>query len=157
MKVLIVYGTNSGSTEEVAELIAEQARKLHTATLKNAKDARPSDLSRHDIVIFGACTWDLPTANGVLAGQLQQDVHDFTQKVLTQKKKFSNTRIAVFGLGDENYTHFCNAAVRLETFVKEIGARRFGDALKINQYYFHLERNRKTISAWADALMAQLS
>jgi multimeric flavodoxin WrbA len=57
-RVLIVYHSQSGNTEEMAQAVAEGARSVERTevTLKRAFDATAQDLIRCDAVAFGTST-----------------------------------------------------------------------------------------------------
>lgn len=86
-KTVIVYGTSTGITEEVAKKI--QAH-FDGADLFNAEDVNAADLVNYDNLIFGAST------TGV--GDLQDDWDILLPKV--EKLDLSNKVVALFGLGD---------------------------------------------------------
>ena len=62
MKVLILYGTYSGSTLVVAEEIKKKiSERFPNVTLKDVTQASPSDLNNFDLIVLGSCTWERAT------------------------------------------------------------------------------------------------
>lgn len=158
MTVRILCATNAGATEEVAEYIAELlTAQGHVVKVQKIETATAEDLSGADVILLGSCTWERQADGDVLQGQLQQHMYAFTESVLAAKKTYPNQKYSVFGLGDKNYTHFCNAAIRLQTFVKELQGVLIGEPLHINQYYFHLQENRTIVQTWAERLLAKIA
>jgi multimeric flavodoxin WrbA len=76
-KVLIVYSTQTGNTEEMAKAIAEGAKSVKDSTviIKKAADATDRDLISCDAVAFGS-----PTMFGYISGALK----DFFDRTLIQ-------------------------------------------------------------------------
>ncbi len=155
MHVLVVYGTNSGGTKEVAELVAlDFAKAGHSVSMKSAEYTVPADLDGYDCVVLGSCTWEkiLPTKR--FEGQLQQHMGALRDKL--KGVDLSGKKLAIFGLGDSSYTNFCIAATHLEVLVKESKATQVGPTLRVDSYFFDQEANRKRIKDWADQLLAAL-
>lgn len=154
--ILLLYGTNSGGTLEVAEYVAETLRELGASVhVQNARDALVDDLERYDAIILGSCSWSRMTKDGEKHGQLQQDMGAFT--VRAAKLHVPNKKFAVYGLGDHTYSSFCGSATLLEQFVKQIGGTLVGEPLKVDQYYFHLDKNRAAVKAWASGVALALA
>jgi len=76
-KVLIVYHSITGNTEEMARAVAEGAKSVGgtKVTLKKAADANADDLLSCDVAIFGTST-----NFGYISGGLK----DFFDRTLTQ-------------------------------------------------------------------------
>ena len=89
MSIAIFYGSTTGNTENVAEMISDEFGGL-VSHMANITDAKPADLLDYDVLIFGIPTWNV--------GELQYDWEDFLPELkgldLTGKK------VALFGLGD---------------------------------------------------------
>ena len=78
-KIVIIYGTLTGNTEEAAIEIKEKLGSELT-TLIDVYDASASDLENYDNIIFGASTWGI--------GDLQED---FTEICLILVKQHTNS------------------------------------------------------------------
>ncbi len=89
-KVLIVYHSQSGNTEEMAKAVADAAKAAGaTVTLKNAAQADANDLLACDIVAIGT-----PNYFGYMAGM----VKDFFDRVwATVREKLANKPYVTFG------------------------------------------------------------
>ena len=122
MQITLIYGTNTSGTYEAARLIAEElTAKKHTVRLVHARAATALQVKRAEALIFGSCTWE-SIKNGVRTeGELQQDFARFAAEL--GALQIPGKRVAIFALGDKNYTHFCNAAVHLEKLTEKIGAK----------------------------------
>lgn len=107
MKVKIIYSTQSGTTEYVAEVMQKHLSTLgHLADLHNVKKAEALDLNGYDAILFGAPTYE----NGRLESGMQKFVTSF-------KSDFSKYKIGVFGLGNSMYPEFCTSAQILHDWV----------------------------------------
>ncbi|MEC9466771.1 MAG: flavodoxin [Myxococcota bacterium] len=90
MKVGIVFGTCTGNTEELAEVIREQLG-LEEECLQDVARMEAADLANFDFLIVGIPTWHI--------GELQDDwygIHEDLDEV-----DMTGTKIALFGLGDQ--------------------------------------------------------
>lgn len=58
MKVIVVFASMTGNTEEMAEAVAEGIREEGAkAVLKDVFDTNASELAGYDAVLLGAYTW----------------------------------------------------------------------------------------------------
>ncbi len=90
MKVGIVFGTCTGNTEELAEVIREQLG-LEEECLQDVARMEAADMANFDFLIVGIPTWHI--------GELQDDwygIHEDLDEV-----DMTGTKIALFGLGDQ--------------------------------------------------------
>ncbi|PIE23832.1 MAG: flavodoxin [Planctomycetota bacterium] len=97
----LFYGSTTGNTQEMAELIAE--KMANPVELKDVADCSPEDLLAYDKLILGCPTWG--------EGDLQDDWDAFLPGV--EDLDLSGKTIAIFGLGD--------ADGYLDTFVDALG------------------------------------
>lgn len=113
-RVIIIYSSMSGNTEEVANLIGDTLRKLKPETSVEEYDIglyemgalRLPALSDYDYVFFGSYTWD--------KGSTPPEVKDFIADL-----GYKPDNVYVFGTGDTQFggeALFCRAAKRLCTF-----------------------------------------
>jgi flavodoxin I len=90
VKIGIFYGSSTGNTEKIADLI-RNAFGSENATTINVEDADPKDLEKFPYLIFGTSTWGI--------GDLQDDWDDFIEVV--ENADLSGKKVALFGLGDQ--------------------------------------------------------
>lgn len=147
---LLLYGSNSGNTAFAAQVIAEQLeRDGLTVNCQNVAYARPEDVLGNQLLILGASTWNAEIGGRVKEGQLQDQMADFLEAI--KNLKLSQTKIAVFGLGDSNYTYFCGAAVLLYKFAQQVGAPIINEPLYLDGLP---QRQVPTLQEWASSLAA---
>ena len=90
-KIGLFYGTSTGRTKKVAELIKNEFG-AKTVELHNIKDVKAEDILKYDNLILGTSAWGV--------GDMQDDwellIDDLIELDLSKKI------IAIFGLGDQN-------------------------------------------------------
>lgn len=124
-KVLIVYGSTTGNTESIAQVIEKQLEtKGHEVVVRNAADVSAPGLAEgFDAVLMGCSAW------GVDDVELQDDfaplVDEFDAMGLKGKK------VAAFASGDTSYEHFGGAVEVIEAKAKEAGAEIMAGGLKV--------------------------
>lgn len=90
--ILLVFGTDTGNTEEVAEKIQEQfSESGHVVELIDVTDCSADRISDADVCILGIPTWDF--------GGIQGDWEDFKGELETAE--LGRKKIALYGLGDQ--------------------------------------------------------
>lgn len=146
-KILILYGSTTGNTEQIAQQIANKIQDKN-AELKNVADTSPEELKNYDFLILASSTWG--------DGQLQSDFADFIDRLTTNKENiFSGKKMAVLGLGDSSYPQFCEAANILEKKFTALGCQKVIETLKIDGFPDE-EKNIAALKQWLDHLSAQL-
>lgn len=151
MKILIVYATNSGSTYEVGTIISGVLTQIgQTVVMQKAAESAPADLSKYDAVLFGSPSWKV----GGLEGQIQETMQEFLERCKWRVPK--GLRFAVFGCGDPDFTFFCAAVDTMAKFFKDQGGVLVHEPLKIDGFYFQLEKNSEQARLWAEQLVKKL-
>ncbi|KZT67892.1 riboflavin synthase domain-like protein [Daedalea quercina L-15889] len=116
--VTVLYATETGTAQEVADRIAAQCRRIHVrARVHNLETYPPENLISEDVVIFSVATTGsgkepramTPLWNLLLRSDLPQDL-------------FEDLSFAVFGLGDSAYEKFCWPAKLLSRRLEGLGA-----------------------------------
>jgi flavodoxin I len=121
-KIIMVYASMTGNTEEMADLFAKGIKETGTElVVKEVLDASPSELQEYDGIVLGAYTW----GDGELPDEFLDFYDDLENIDLTGKKA------AVFGSCDSNYRKYGAAVDLLEDRLKEIGAKVVMEGLKI--------------------------
>lgn len=116
-KVLVVFGSTNGNTEDAAQLISEQLGG--SATVENVADLNDaSGFLEYDLLLLGTSTWG--------EGDLQDDWEDFIDKL--DSVDLSRKKVALFGLGDQSaFGHvFVNGIRIIYDKVTERGATVIG-------------------------------
>jgi flavodoxin I len=113
-KTIVVYGSSTGTCQEIAEQIAG---KLNVEA-KDVANLTSDDIAENDNLLLGSSTWG--------AGELQDDWYDGLQTL--KNADLSGKTIALFGCGDcESYGDtFCGAIGEIYEALKESGANFIG-------------------------------
>jgi flavodoxin I len=120
-KILVVYASMTGNTEEMAEAIVEGAKEAGAEVVsKEAFDASADELNHYDGIIIGAYTWG--------DGELPDEFIDFFDEM--DGLDLSGKKAAVFGSGDTSYPIYCGAVDLIEAKLKELGAEIAGECIK---------------------------
>lgn len=100
-KTIVVFGSSTGTCEEIANSIAE---KLGAEAI-NVTDFTADTIAENDNLILGTSTWG--------AGELQDDWYDGVE--VLKKSDLSKKTVALFGCGDsESYSDtFCGGMKEL--------------------------------------------
>ncbi|MFJ9631599.1 sulfite reductase flavoprotein subunit alpha [Streptomyces sp. NPDC101175] len=116
--VNILYGTQTGNAESLAEELATAARARGLAGSTSALDATPLDqLAAMSHVLVVTSTYgegELPDNAGLFWEALQSDT----------APRLEGVRYSVLGLGDTGYDDFCQAAKLIDTRLEQLGATR---------------------------------
>jgi len=123
MKVAILYGSTTGTTETIANIL-QNTLSGHEVTLMNVKSVDESVLKASDTVLLGSSTWGY--------GELQDDFADYIDQ-MTQEV-YRDKPVAVFGAGDAvGFADvFCEAVEIISNKLDELGAKIVTDPLKVD-------------------------
>lgn len=136
MKIQIIFGTESGTTKYVTELMTKMLiEDHHNVDVYEAgrQDTAPV-LEGHDLVLLGA-----PTYAG---GQLEDKMATLLSKFSVDLSKY---KVGVYSLGDRGFDHFCASAEILEGWVVQNGGKLIAPALKIDGYPTNLDEIQQWI------------
>ncbi|MBN1331435.1 flavodoxin [Candidatus Dojkabacteria bacterium] len=123
MKAIVIFGSTTGNTEEVANYVTNGLKDAgHEVTLKNVLDANPEDLMGYDLIALGSSTWN--------DGELQDDFIPFYENMTGIDLK--GKKAIIFGCGESIYDHFCTAVDTLEKKLQELGAEIVAKSYKID-------------------------
>ncbi|MFI4847003.1 MAG: flavodoxin FldA [Candidatus Makana argininalis] len=116
-KIGIFYGSDTGNTEKIANIINNILGKKKS-DIFNISETNKEDIEKYDKILLGISTW--------YYGESQCDWDDFFPTI--KKINFKNKICAIFGCGDqENYPeYFCDAMGILGNIIKLKGANIVG-------------------------------
>lgn len=125
MQIKIIYETQTGTTQYVAEQMQEMLQQGgHSVELHSirAKGNEPN-FNGMDLLIFGAPTYE--------DGKIETAMKVFITRC---KADLSKSKVAVFGLGNSSFPKFCTSAAILEEWVKERGGSLVIPPLKVDGF-----------------------
>jgi flavodoxin I len=146
MKTLILYGSTTGNTEDLAKTLNDYLANSELDTeLKEVTEVNSELIKKHELLIFGSSTWG--------EGELQEDFEEFYEKM--DSMGFDGKQCAVFGLGDEDSypDTFCAAVDILEEKLSDLGATKIIDGLKIDEN----ADGEDLLNNWADRLLDEVN
>ena len=116
MKTKIIYGSDTGNTEVIAEDLVKLLGEHEVLTVDELEE---SDWEGNELYILGIPTW--------YDGELQSDWEDYLDDF--QKIDFTGKTVAVFGLGDQiGYDEwFCDGIGILAEVVEKNGGKVIGN------------------------------
>ncbi|CUX97452.1 flavodoxin FldA [Candidatus Hoaglandella endobia] len=125
-KIGIFFGSDTGTTENIAKLIQKQLG-YSVADVFDISKSTKKDLEQYDRLILGIPTW--------YYGEAQCDWEDFLPTL--REIDFNGKFIALFGCGDqEDYAeYFCNALGTLHHIIKQRGAKLVGYWPTVGYYF----------------------
>ena len=145
--VLIVYGSTTGNTENVANKVAAVLKGAgNDVTVLDTGKAQAKGLcAGRDCVLFGCSTWGDETI------ELQDDFvplfDDFANIGV------SGVKAAAFGCGDSSYTYYCGAVDAINEKLGQLGAKIIAEGLKIDG---DPDDAKDEIEAWASEVAEAL-
>lgn len=150
MNILLVWATNSGTTQTVAQMVSDALTAAgHTVTSKEVREVTPQDFTAAQAILLGSPSWDFEGHEGYP----HEDFLPFIEKMKTTEvaKPF-----AVFGLGDSSYKFYNGAVDHLEEFVKNMKGTLVVPSLKIDKFYNDQTGNTDKVNAWIEELKKKL-
>ena len=117
-KIGLFYGTTTGKTESVAEIIQAELGGDSIVTSHDIADVTEDDFADYEYLIVGCPTWDI--------GELQSDWDGFFNEL--DNIDFSDKKVAYFGTGDQiGYSeNFQDAMGILEEKIASLGGKTIG-------------------------------
>jgi flavodoxin I len=117
-KIGLFYGTQTGNTQTIAELIQQEMGGDGIVDIIDVAQADSGDFAGYDYLIIGCPTWNV--------GELQSDWEGFYDQL--DNINFSNKKVAYFGAGDQvGYAdNFQDAMGILEERISELGGTTVG-------------------------------
>lgn len=117
-KIGLFYGTQTGNTETIAELIQRELGGDGVVDLIDIADAQTEDFDNYEYVIIGCPTWNV--------GELQSDWEGFYEEL--DNIQFQGKKVAYFGAGDQiGYAdNFQDAMGILEEKIASLGGKTVG-------------------------------
>ena len=119
MMITILYGTETGNAEMLAEDIAAELEADHEVTVANLSDFAPAD--------FDAGTFYLMVCSTYGDGELPASAQPFAEAMAAAGAQLPGVHFAAFGLGDSEYDEtFNGGSQRLVDMMVAHGATQIG-------------------------------
>lgn len=117
-KIGLFYGTQTGNTQTVAELIQQEFGGDSVVELYDISGADADDFEQYECLMIGCPTWNI--------GELQSDWEGFYDEL--NEIEFTGKKVAYFGAGDQvGYAdNFQDAMGILEEKISSLGGTTVG-------------------------------
>lgn len=116
----IVYGTESGNSELVAEELARSLKRTHAVTTLDLAELEVADLPTDRLLLVVCSTYG--------DGELPSSARTFHRQLLDTAPDLTGLRYAMFGLGDHSYAStYSQGSEILDSAFAGLGARRVGE------------------------------
>lgn len=117
----IIFGTQTGTAEILAEDAAEKARaKGFTPRVAEMDEVSMEHLASMQNLIVVVSTYG--------EGEMPDNAHQFWEALSSSTApRLESLNYGVLALGDTSYEHFCQAGKLVDTRLEQLGAKRFGE------------------------------
>ncbi|MEM0910292.1 MAG: sulfite reductase flavoprotein subunit alpha [Pseudomonadota bacterium] len=137
----IIYGSQTGNAESVAEQASEAAAEAGLApTVYDMDDVSLEDLAKTERLLLVTSTYG--------EGEMPDNAQALWDSVESETApRFDNTHFSVLALGDTNYDGFCVAGKLWDKRLEELGAKRISDRVDCDVEYESLAKT------WIDTVL----
>lgn len=120
MKITVLYGTETGNAEMLAEDVTAHLEGDHEVTCTNLSDFAPSDFALDQFYLVICSTYG--------DGELPASAKPFAEAMDQARPDLAGIHFAIFGLGDTEYdaTHNFGSQI-VADMLKARGALQIGD------------------------------
>ena len=139
----VVYGTESGNSEALADRTVKTAKKKGIkAAMVNLAEIAPADLAKHDNLAVIISTWG--------DGEPPEAAEGFYDAFIKAEVDLKGKRFSVCALGDTSYEKFCEMGRVFDKRLEKFGANRITEMEECDVDF------DDSYTAWADRLFAEL-
>jgi len=143
-KLTVVYGTESGNSETLADRTVKEAKKRgFQAVMKNMSDIKPADLSKIANLLVIVSTWG--------DGEPPETATAFHKEFMAGALDLATVRYSVCALGDTSYEKFCQTGKDFDARLEALGASRVNPRQDCDVDY------EEGYAAWLDAALKALA
>ncbi|WP_066904745.1 flavodoxin domain-containing protein [Millisia brevis] len=142
MTIRILYGTESGNSEMIADDIAGALTDTGEVSVADLQDTDPAGLSRDDLHLIVCSTYG--------EGELPASAQPFVDQLASDRPDLAGVRYAIFGLGDSGYAEsYSKGSEHLVALLDDLGATRIGEYGRHDAAGF--DDAAELATAWAQA------
>lgn len=116
-KLTVLFGTESGNSESLADRSVKEAKKRgFQALMKNMAEISPADLAGCPNLLVVVSTWG--------DGEPPEAAAGFYKDFMSSEVNLSGVRFSVCALGDTSYEKFCQTGKDVDSKLQSLGATR---------------------------------
>lgn len=119
MNIVILYGTETGNAEMLAEDIQADLLADHAVEVANLSDFDPGDFDPARLYLIVSSTYG--------DGELPASAQPFGAAMRAQAPDLSGVSFGLFGLGDSEYETFNQGSLHLQELMEAAGAALLGE------------------------------
>ncbi|MFV7783294.1 flavodoxin [Shewanella marisflavi] len=124
-KVNLVFGTVYGNAQFVAETLQEELNAAGVEVTLMAPETLNGFVPPQEELL-------LVVTSTTGQGDLPDDISPWFETLRGEAPYLPKLQYGVVALGDSSYETFCNAGIRFDELLAELGATRIGELLKID-------------------------
>ena len=119
-KLMVLYGTESGNSEVLADRTVKAAKKRgFQAVMKNMSEVSPADLAKAPNLLVIVSTWG--------DGEPPETAISFYTELMAFQESLAGLRYSVCALGDTSYEKFCQTGKDIDAHLEGLGAVRISN------------------------------
>jgi len=119
-KLTVLYGTESGNSEELADKLYKTGKKKGFKTqILNMSEIKPTDLSDSGTLLVVVSTWG--------DGDPPESAEDFHEALMKKDVSLAGVEFSVCALGDTSYDQFCETGKQIDARLEKLGGKRIVD------------------------------
>jgi sulfite reductase (NADPH) flavoprotein alpha-component len=139
-KLVVLYGTESGNAESLADRAGKEAKKRgFQPVVKNMSEISAADLAKVSDLLVVVSTWG--------DGEPPESATTFYKELMAAELDLANTRFTVCALGDTSYDKFCQTGKDVDARLETLGAKRVSPRQDCDVDY------EENYSAWLDGAL----
>jgi sulfite reductase (NADPH) flavoprotein alpha-component len=144
LPLTVLYGTDSGNAEGVADAAKKAAAKLgFAARLVDMADTEPAEIAKAEHLLVIVSTWG--------EGDPPERAAAFYQALMADEApRFEGVPFAVLALGDSSYVNFCETGRRIDARLEALGGRRIAARIDCDLDY------EEPAAAWTRTALKEL-
>lgn len=143
-KVTVLYGTESGNSEELADQVFKAAKqKGFKSSLVNMSEAKLSDLKEAGTLLVVVSTWG--------EGDPPEAAEEFYQQLMEGGVSLEGVEFSVCALGDTSYDQFCQTGKDVDAQLEKLGAVRIADRVDCDVDF------DESFAAWSQDVWSKLA
>ncbi len=120
MKVAVLYGTETGNTEMLAEDLMAEIKDGNDVTCRNLSDFTPDEFDRDTFFLVICSTYG--------DGELPASAKPFAERIHAAAPDLAGVHFAILGLGDRKYEEtFGFGSKRIAELLAQHGATQIGE------------------------------
>lgn len=113
----VLYGTESGNSEVLAEVTAKEAKKRgYKARVRNMAETKVAELAGCGTLLVLVSTWG--------EGDPPETAEQFHLELMNGSPGLGGVRFSVCALGDSSYEQFCQIGKEVDRRLEELGGER---------------------------------